>query len=572
MNELKTKEKYDLFRKDISLYFRGSNYYSTLFGKMATIVYIALYVLLLVYSSFCGILKKNGTFTSEKTVTKELPNLTLSKDNLYFSYALEDPITYNNIRDDEIYYTEAYYKYGKRVNGNWIWEQQKLEVGPCEVEYFGEKYQDLIKLKPYKTFTCIKKLNQTLYGHFIYDAYSYIHIQVFPCVNDTKHHCKSQEIIDKYLNGTFIDFQMQSVLLNYDYSIPVKNNFEDVYTSVGRGFKRDLHIYFKIMSFEDYGFFGESLGEQKYVQYDSNNPTITINSGLEKNKSICDISIKLSDKTLIVKREYNTLIEIYSKLGGIMELLLKVIGTISFFLVTTLFDISVINELFQFDETNKETLYKGIKKQNIFGVNYNKDKNPNNKSEFEIVKSVYKNKSNFINERKNSILRLNLNPNNKNIKNKRQSILINDFNSKDHILNNAINNNSNIENNINNINKYISENNLNKKANFDKYNMNNSHSMNESKIIKVIKMNPFNLCLFSLFPNKFKSKNSTLLKMGLCTFRAELDVIRLFRIGLLNSRAIEILKKNSILLCFDKEDLVINADIHCMQKNKTDKR
>ena len=73
-------------------------------------------------------------------------------------------------------------------------------------------------------------------------------------------------------------------------------------------------------------------------------------------------------------------------------------------------------------------------------------------------------------------------------------------------------------------------------------------------------MNPFNICLFSLFPNKFTNKNSNLLKMGLVKFREELDVAKLFRVGLLNNRAIEILKKNCYLLSFDKEDLVIHTD------------
>ena len=144
-----------------------------------------------------------------------------------------------------------------------------------------------------------------------------------------------------------------------------------------------------------------------------------------------------------------------------------------------------------------------------------------------------------------------------------KNILANNFNSKDYILNNIINNIRNVESNINEVNNYdLSDNNLDKKFNF-KYedNINNNNSLDKSKIIKVIKMNPFNLCLFALFPNKFTNQNSNLLKLGLYKFREKLDVVRLFRIGLLNDRAIGILKKNSSLLSFDKEDLVIEADV-----------
>ena len=563
MKDLKAKVKYDLFSKEISLYFRGSGYYSTLFGKIATVSYISLYIMLLVYYSLFGILKKKGTFTSTEKITKELPNITLSKNNLYFAFSLEDPYTYDSLGENGIYYSEAYYKNVKRVGDNWIWEQKKLEIVPCELDFFGEKYQDLLKLKPYKTYSCIKNLNGDLFGHFVYDEYSFIYLQIFPCVNDTKHNCKPQNIIDKYLNGTFINIEMQNILLNVgNYKEPVKEQFEDAYTTIGRGFKRELHIYFKIVNFEDYGFFGESLGERKYLQYDYNQAMFTLNNDFEKNKSICDVTIKLYDKTLIIKREYNTLIDIFSKLGGIMELLLKIITFISFFPVTTLFDISVINELFQFDEKNKETLYKGIKNKNFFRAGtveyHTNEKNLNTKSEFKRLKSVYERKSIINDQQKNSKLKLSIIQKKKNM---RQS-LINNFNSKDFILNNIISNICKVGKNNNIVNNNsMNSNNLNKNFNIKKKdNIENNQSIDEPKIIKIIKMNPFNICLFSVFPNKFTNKNSSLLNIGLCKFREELDVAKLFRIGLLNNRAIEILKKNCSLLSFDKEDLVINTD------------
>ena len=563
MKDIEIKGKCDLFSKEVSLYFRGSGYYSTLFGKIATFGYITLYFILLVYYSLNGLLKKKASFNSEETITKQLPNLTLSKNNLYFTYALEDPETYDNIRDNEIYYTEAYYKHAKRIGENWIWEEQQLEVGPCEVEYFGEKYQDLLRLKPYKSYTCIKNLTKNLFGHFVYDDYSFIIIQFFPCINDTTRQCKPQDTIDRYLNGTFVDFQVQSILINFEnYEDPVKENFEDVYTTVGRGFKREIHMYFQLINFKDFGFFGESLGEKKYVQYDYSNPMLTLNTNLQNNKSMCDVTIKLSDKTLIIKREYTTLMEIFSKIGGTMEFILKLIATFSFFLVSTLFDISVINELFQFYKIKRDSLHKGIQRQNFFRVGkieyYNKDQNSNSKTEFKNLKLCNETKNNYIDKRKNSKIKLT------GITNKNDCTQytspVNDLNSKDNILKNIISNISNVNNNIDNINNNDIIDDLNKKHNFkNKDNTNNNYYMNERKIIKGIKMNPFDLCLFSFFPNKFKNKNNNSLKIGLCKFREELDVAKLFRVSLINNKAIEILKNNNSLLSFDKEDLVINT-------------
>ena len=562
MKDFKIKGNYDLFSKEISLYFKGSDYYSTLFGKIATILYIIIYLILFVYYSSFGLLKKKGTFTSHETITKQLPNLTLSKNSLYFTFSLEDPDTYDNFIDNEIYYTEAYYKHGKRVGSNWIWEQKKLEIGPCEMEYFGEKYQDLIKLKPYKSYLCIKNLNEYLFGHFVYDDYSFIFIQFFPCVNDSIHHCKPQNIIDKYLNGTFFDLQMQSVLINYEnYENPVKENFEDVYSTVGIGFKREIHFFFKLINFKDYGFFGESLGEKKYVQYDYTNPmiTLTLNSDFQNNQSICDVTIKLSDKTLIIKREYTNIMEICSKIGGIMVLILKVFNTVSLFLVSTLFDISVINDLFQFYRNKEKTLYKGIKIQNFFKIgnskNLEKDKNCISKNELKCLKPSYERKNNINYEQKISKNELTT----ISVKNITQNTSSNDTTSKNYIVNNVFSNISYVNNNIKDRNNNIIDD-LNKKNNLkSKDNLNNKHSIDDLEIIKIVNMNPFILCLFSLFPIKFTNKKNILLKMGLYKLREELDITNLFRRGLLNNKAIEILQNNSSLLSFDKEDLIFTT-------------
>ena len=120
--------------------------------------------------------------------------------------------------------------------------------------------------------------------------------------------------------------------------------------------------------------------------------------------------------------------------------------------------------------------------------------------------------------------------------------------------------------NINNYN--IIHSGLNQKYSLNDVNMNNNRPLNEQKIARVIKINIFSLCLFNLFPNKFKNENSINFKMSLCKFREELDVVKLFRMGLLNNKSIEILKKNNSLLSFDKEDLFFNTDALYTEEKK----
>ena len=111
----------------------------------------------------------------------------MTKNTSYFSFYLQDPISYKPIIDESIYYPKVYYKSAKRNNKEgFIWSQKSLEYGQCELKDFNENYQKLFINYDLKNMYCIKNLNELIKGIFTKDEYSFIFVVLYECKNTTE--------------------------------------------------------------------------------------------------------------------------------------------------------------------------------------------------------------------------------------------------------------------------------------------------------------------------------------------------------------------------------------------------
>ena len=102
----------------------------------------------------------------------------------------------------------------------------------------------------------------------------------------------------------------------------------------------------------------ENFKSEVYLKYDE---MISMRNIIETNiyetgESFCDFTIKLSENVRTEKRTYIKLITILGDVGGLMEVLFTIFRMISSFSVDILYEISLVNNLFNFD-LNKKTLY-----------------------------------------------------------------------------------------------------------------------------------------------------------------------------------------------------------------------
>lgn len=392
----------DIFGKNVELFYKGKDKQNTYFGSILTITYGIIYLAFLLYKIIRMFKKKDIIFYDTFSYLDEPPIINITNENFYGGFALEDPNSYDPFIDETIYIPKAYFKIGKRNGEEWDWKIKDVELERCNINKFGSFYKDKFKNKTLDTLYCFKEVNDQFIGHFSYDYYSFFFIEFYPCVNTTenKNTCKPIEIIDYYLRSTFVSLQLQDIELTpLNYVSPARPRDQDIYTTVGKKLFQEIHIYFQIVNIEtDLDILGftdfQQVRLQKYLKYDSSiQMTNLIESNIyETGESFCDITIKLTDKVLTERRKYTKIVEVLRDVGGFTEVMLSIFYVISSFSSKILYELSLVNNLFEFDINKKLIL---IKK---FQNNYIENNEKNNNIIFEPVK-IYtpKNSNNKIN-------------------------------------------------------------------------------------------------------------------------------------------------------------------------------
>ena len=255
MESYKKFSDYDMFGYDISLYFNGNIKEGTLFGIISTILYIFIYIIITGYYLLEIISRKYISFSFSTINHEDAVSITLSKDLFGLNFALQDPITYRDYIDETIYSIEVIHATAKRdpISQEFSWIYEKLQAGPCSLDMFGKDNQHFFKDGYYNKYCIYDINNKNLTGHFVFDYYSEIVIKFFPCINTTENnnHCKSKEIIDYYLNNTYLGMFLQSYTIDENEIPMIRNYIENPFTTVGQNFFRDFQVLLKIIEIDD---------------------------------------------------------------------------------------------------------------------------------------------------------------------------------------------------------------------------------------------------------------------------------------------------------------------------------
>ena len=363
----------DLFGKEAELYYKGKSKRTSCPGIFFTIFYVSMYIAFFIYKVVRMLKKDDVTFYDTYAFTGEPPNIKLTKEKFYGGFALGNPLTLQTFVDDSIYYVEAYYRKGIKEGSTWNWETIPLELETCKLDKFGEEYRDIFKNKSVEQLYCVTALDQVLQGHITYDVYSYYYMRFFPCINGkrNKNNCKPLSIVQKYLTKTFVTFKMQDINLTPQiYDSPISLRDKEVSVNVGNNLFQDVHSFFQIINIETdediVGLEGLSqIKKEKYIKYDQSVILSSLKGDIfETGDAICDVTIALSEQELTQKRTYPKLIEVLGDVGGLMEVFFSLFKIISSFLTDTLYETSLVNNLFSFDLDKMTLIIKNKKKNN----------------------------------------------------------------------------------------------------------------------------------------------------------------------------------------------------------------
>ena len=378
-------EDLDLFSKTPELYYKGRTQKSALIGRVFTIIYAILYAAFFVYKIIRMYLKIDVSFYETETFTGEIPSLKLNNNLFYGGFALVDAETGKTFIDETVYYPVAIFRSGKKVDGNWIWENRILGTEQCKIEKFGEKFRGIFSDK-IENLYCLSDVDVTIQGHTTYDIYSFFYVEFYPCVEGNpfgRTGCKTTEEIRKKIGSTMLTVKMQDIELTPQlYKTPIQLRSRELSAPVMENLYNNINAYFHIVSIEtDNDILGfEALSqvqEERYFKYDVTFMVNSVNevSPLTSGKAYCNILLQLTEQMITIDRTYTKLVEVLGDVGGLMEFVFSFLKILSLFITEAYYEKSVVNNLFSFDLNKKLITIKNFNKNKKNGINANEISN-----------------------------------------------------------------------------------------------------------------------------------------------------------------------------------------------------
>ena len=521
----------DLFGRRPEIYYKGNAKRKAWVGKVFTQIYILIYLGFFIYKLIRVIKKFDVTFYETSTYTGETPFIKLDNEIFYGGFALSDPYTLQTFVDERIYYPVASFITGKKERNNWNFISNKVEVEKCKLEKFGSKYIELLKDKNIDNLYCFKEMNATLEGHITYEQYSYFIIKFFPCVNSSLNNfnCLSTEEIESHLSYALVSVLIQDIELTPEnYDSPTKIRIKELTTPVYKNLYKNINSYFHIINVEtDHDIIGldflSNIHKDKYFKYDDTFiiSSLTINNIFETREALCDLTIQLSEDIITLKRTKIKLIDSLGEVGGVMSIILSLFKIFSSFMTKSIYEISIINHLFEFDLGNEQVLLKA-------------DKNIKIRTKLLKSEEVFKSNSSIKLLPKNNILIYNLYKNKKNIHNKTK--IEEDILTKKNLDNENQNQNINSSKREEGRATHRENNNINSKKEIHFNNsdniLKNAKSLNiieKRNIVDIIEVNKLFLCFCFFCIKKRKNIKNILIEEGIRMVKEKLDIFYLFR-------------------------------------------
>ena len=566
---------FDMYARSPNFYFKNHDRINTCFGTLLTLIYIVVSLTLFIYQLIMTIQRKNFKVYDSTIYGQEMPFIDLNSNTLYFAFGLEDPQTMNRFIDDSIYVAKIVFVDKAKINDELVTVyQQNLDFEKCNVINFGENYQHLFLEDELNNSYCLKKFerNLTLAGGYKYERFSYIRIRIYPCVNSTENNftCKSQEEIDRFMSSGYFSIILKDIGLNpSNYSIPVLPTLQDLYTTIDKRIYKNYILNLGVTEIHtDIGLFQEKIKTQKYLQFRKEMETFTFRNEEEyyQGKSVIIAQLKLDDNINVQTRSYVKIPEIFSTIGGYMQLMNTAFLLFSIIVNKFNLELKILNSIFKFNLKKKKIIMKlqklndweDMRVSSIHSPTVNFKKMTNISRHLDLLDN--KSKNSLIKENEiNNISYLNLSENKNDAENKSKSIILKKIKRKSNALpfenskmehSNKISKN-NLNLNLRNTQDHHKENGTNhnllnsKKNNF--FNEMSYKDFNDN-----IELNMFDYCCCHLIHEK-RHKIIELYNIANSFYRKKLDVINVFNLLLLTEK--NLVKNNNEFVYSINEEL-----------------
>lgn len=357
---------FDIYSKTPNFYFQNHDRVNTCFGTFLTILYVIISLSLFIYQTIIILNRKNLKVYDSTKFCQEMPIIELDSNTLYFAFGLEDPQTNNRFIDNSIYIPKIVFVNKEKINDELVTVYQKtMDIEKCNVLNFGEDYQHLFHEDELNNSYCLKKFdNLTLAGGYRYERFSYIRIRIYPCVNSSTNNfsCKSQEEIDRFMSSGYFSIIIKDIGLNpSNYSFPTLPILQNLYTTIDKQIYKNYIFNLGVTEIDtDTGLFNDKIETKKYLQFRKDSETFIFRDEEEyyNGKSVIMVQFKLDDNIFVQNRSYMKISEIFSLMGGYMQLINTIFILISLIVNKFTLEIKILNNIFKFNLKKKKLIMK----------------------------------------------------------------------------------------------------------------------------------------------------------------------------------------------------------------------
>ena len=373
---------FDLFGKEPDLYYKGKSKKNTNLGLIFTLIYVILYLTYLIFKLVRMINRVDVKFYDTYAYDEEIPSIYITNDNFYGAFKVGEKM------DETLYYIKVKYIRGVKNGEEWNNTSEDLEIEPCNIEKFGVKHRVFFNDESLNKSYCLKNINLTLEGYSYLNHFSYINLQIFPCVNQTKDGrvCKDYNTKYNFFKENIIEFKMQDNLLTPEiYKSPVKPFKKDITCPIYLKLFQKIYSYIQIVRVEtDEDITGINIIPKNKIEiFTKYQDSFVIASPgsdeiLKTGGPVCDITLQLAANVLTQRRNYTTLLDVMGEVGGLMEFIYSIFSQILSFIVNESYEKSLVNNLFSFNKNKKLIIFKNKEvKNNIKDFERKNDKKIN---------------------------------------------------------------------------------------------------------------------------------------------------------------------------------------------------
>ena len=358
---------FDLFGKEPEFFYKGKHQRVSWFGRIFSVLYIALYVAYLIYKVVRMIEKVDIDFY-ETYAFSGIPTIKLNNELFYGGF------TIGGIIDETLYFPMVYHYTETTVNGEKQVVNQTVPLVKCSLDRFGKRFQPLFADRQLDNLYCMEKVEDELTGYSNLDVYSYYYIAIIPCIgyNPKYEQCQDISKVTEFFQQTFLEFKIQDVVMTpKDYDNPSEPRIMDIKGPVFSTLYQSIYTYLQIVNLEtDRDWVGfEALSDikkEQFLRYDESwiiAAPSPHSFGLQPFTPVCDITIQLSAKVLTTKRTNTKIINALGDVGGLMEVVSSLFTILAGFITDLLYDIDIVNTLFSFDLKRKVVQFKRDKNE-----------------------------------------------------------------------------------------------------------------------------------------------------------------------------------------------------------------